>query len=152
MKINILNPYLAHCVAINRSSRNPRATGRKDIGSSICLLLIVAIMTPGRRDRMSPRWGNKRHVVTPMGLRWWWVAMVWLQYCIVQCMHMCNAPHCTPDSRGQFVGDCRCDNMWTLTQSYWQHWNVKTTWTLFALYCFFFLYFVFIHGVKELQS
>ena len=55
MKINILNPYLAHCVAINRSSRNPRAAGRKDIGSSICLLLIVAIMTPGRRDRMSPQ-------------------------------------------------------------------------------------------------
>ena len=59
----MFNPYIAQCVAINRSSRNPRAAGRKDIGSCIYLrlVLIVPIMTPGGRDQMSPETRGHPH-------------------------------------------------------------------------------------------
>ena len=92
-----------------------------------------------RRDRMSPKWGNKRHVVTPMGLWWRWVAILLLQYCIVQCTCvMCRTVHQTAGvSLSETVAVTTCEH-W-LTRN-WQHFeNVKTAWTLllFALFSLF---------------
>ena len=57
-------------------------------------------------------WGNNVTWSPPWGAWWWW----WCDQCSTG--HMCNVycVLCSPHTRGQFVGDCRCDNMWTLAQ------------------------------------
>ena len=64
----------------------------------------VSDVTRGNNDTWSPPWGRG-------GLRWWWVAMVWCAATVQGTLHMCTVL-CRIDSRGQFVGDCRRDNMW----------------------------------------
>ena len=93
------------------------------------LVLIVAIMTPGGRDQMSPETRGHPHGA---GLWWlWWVAMmVLLQYCIVQCtcvMYRTVQPGsvCRRLSLWQHV---RCEHTFTGNSEMWK--------LLFALFSF----------------
>ena len=88
----------------------------------------VSDVTRGNNDTWSPPWGR--------GLRWWWVAKVWCAGTVQWTLHMCSVL-CRIDSRGQFVGDCRRDNMWTSkTQAHLlkNESNLKTIGNIF-IYC-----------------